>query len=637
MNKKSKISLALTFCSCALFLSSCDLDLMPLNDVTLENFWTEKEDVQAALNGCYTGMQEKDKNLDKGTPAYLTQALVWGECRSDNIIEGVNVNKCNGLLYLLKGQLKSTNQLCDWASIYSVINRCNTVLNYAPQVANKDPNFTPSDLKIASAQAKAIRAMSYFLLVKTFKDVPFSFEPSIDDKDMSKYIQPATPGEEIIDKLIADLEECKDDPQKRYADDYVKNSAYITRNAMYSILADLYLWRASDINLSVSQQQNFYKKCIECCDYVLNAKFDEYNANSHSDKSTWNKAKDFDSYVLTNYGYPLLAEELNPGENLNGALATKSIFYSGNSFESIFELTYTSGEQNIKNEDVASFYGNEDNGGEPYVSASEILIPEALTTANNSYNDKEVFPCFTDYRSITGFRYDEDGANDILKYATSSCYAGSSTGYGVIKSSGWAPMESSYVTLRTKNNSTESWIMYRLTDVMLMRAEAEICLAGTRNRESVSLEYSLPAPRVNGVDILENDSLLYNDAFNLIMAVYMRSNPLSQSVIVSAKPNRSDYSIYESFLDLVENERHREFLFEGKRYFDLVRRSRREGSTAHLAQAISSKFGEASRAVLIKMSMLDFMYMPYSKNQMKLNKYLTQNPAYNEEDDYVKQ
>ena len=49
MNKRSKIYIALAINSCALFLSSCDLDLVPLNDVTLEKYWTEKEDVQSLI------------------------------------------------------------------------------------------------------------------------------------------------------------------------------------------------------------------------------------------------------------------------------------------------------------------------------------------------------------------------------------------------------------------------------------------------------------------------------------------------------------------------------------------------------------------------------------------------------------
>ena len=38
-------------------------------------------------------------------------------------------------------------------------------------------------------------------------------------------------------------------------------------------------------------------------------------------------------------------------------------------------------------------------------------------------------------------------------------------------------------------------------------------------------------------------------------------------------------------MDLVFDERRREFLFEGKRWFDLVRHTRRDGNTDYLVDA----------------------------------------------------
>ena len=51
---------------------SCDLDLLPLNDVVLENFWKDKSDVDNVLRSCYVGMQSD----------YLHKIIVWGEVRS---------------------------------------------------------------------------------------------------------------------------------------------------------------------------------------------------------------------------------------------------------------------------------------------------------------------------------------------------------------------------------------------------------------------------------------------------------------------------------------------------------------------------------------------------------------------------
>lgn len=602
--------------------TSCDLELLPLNEVVLENFWENKADVQSVVNSCYSSMQDK---------SYVTQTLVWGECRSDNITSGENVTGLSGLQQLLKGQLKPTNSLCDWSAMYVNINYCNTVLKYAPQVKADDPNFTLSDLQIVQAEAKAIRAISYFTLVKTFNNVPFSFEPSVDDNQ--DYVYPASPGDSIIDVLIADLEPVKDYPPKYYSDEFAKNTGRITRKAMYALLADLYLWRASDKNFP--KQQEYYQKAVECCDYVINYMIGEYEAE-HSE-GHWRK-RDFDKYVWQHYGYPLLAEEVNPGTNNGGPQAYNAIFGTGGSFESIFEITYTSGNDYVKNTTIANMYGGKNEQGQsisPYASASDNMMPDKLTKSATTYSqatEANPFSVITDYRSITNFQYDDNGKYPILKFTLSNSNLGSGGTSGKVAASDWAP-SSGTPNYRDAKDNIAPFIIYRLTDVMLMRAEAEICLAGLLNTDAKPKLYA--ETRRKGSDCFGSDSLLYDDAFNLIMAVYMRSNPSAQNV-PSAAPKRANMTTYDDFITLVELERRRELMFEGKRYFDLVRRARREGNTSHFATSVSAKYGEASRAVLIKMSMMEFMYMPYLKQQCKINPYLRQNEAYSEEDDYVK-
>ena len=126
-------------------VTSCDLDLLPLNEVVLENYWTNRDDVDNVLRSCYTGMQSSD---------WLERAIVWGEVRSDNVATGQTNNTT--INYINKGNLKQTNAYCNWSSFYTVINRCNTVIYYAPEVAEKDPNFTNSDLAVTIAEAKIV-------------------------------------------------------------------------------------------------------------------------------------------------------------------------------------------------------------------------------------------------------------------------------------------------------------------------------------------------------------------------------------------------------------------------------------------------------------------------------------------------
>ena len=68
----------------------------------------------------------------------------------------------------------SNNSYTDWSSFYSVIDRCNLVIQKAPEVAEKDPNYLPSDVQATIAEVTALRALCYFYLVRTFMAVHYN-------------------------------------------------------------------------------------------------------------------------------------------------------------------------------------------------------------------------------------------------------------------------------------------------------------------------------------------------------------------------------------------------------------------------------------------------------------------------------
>lgn len=590
---------------------SCDLDLLPMNEVVLENYWKEEADVNSVVNSCYVGMQEG---------GFINKVITWGELRAENVTQGPDVP--GDIQQLLKCNLLSTNGCCNWDAFYNVINRCNIVLHYAPSVADLDPNYNITDLNMTTAEVKAIRALSYFYLIRTFKDVPFTLNPSIDD--FQEYVVPATKHEIILDSLILDLEGCKDyAPLKN--PDRKKNTGRVTRNMIYTLLADMYLWKASDYKLPVAAQQEAYRKCIEYCDMVINYKINQYKIDEDGDLD-----KAMDKQVFAEYGYPLLAERREGSTVPN---AYNAIFGTGNSFESIFELTFGSAESDIKNTDLTFMYGgSSENGGETtYVLGNENLIPSKITSTG--YNDETLFPVTYDYRSLTSFHFNDGTAPEINKYIVRN-YTGSESDFGKVGPT-WEPATSARPNISwISTQQGVNWIVYRLTDVMLMRAEAEINLAATLTPVVEEPEEGTePAKtRANGASLSTADEL-YQDAFNLISAVYLRSNPEAPT---GGRPAFANYTTYESMMKLLDNERRREFLFEGKRYYDLVRRSRRDGNTDYYVASLASKFGEASKAVLIKMAMLDFIYMPYAERQIDVNPLLDQNPAYAKEDEIVK-
>ena len=97
-------------------------------------------------------------------------------------------------------------------------------------------------------------------------------------------------------------------------------------------------------------------------------------------------------------------------------------------------------------------------------------------------------------------------------------------------------------------------IYYRLSDIMLLAAEAYSQLI-TQDAGDVTSD--------------EDVKNLYN-AFKLVNAVNKRS--IGEQVLKDTLVLKN-YKTKDAITNLVYEERHRELMFEGKRYFDLVRRS----------------------------------------------------------------
>ena len=141
--------IAVVLCSVGV-LTSCNdfLSTIPLNEIVLENFWENEEELNSVVMSCYSGMAQGD---------FLTRLILWGELRSDNVVEGIitgDIPYVNNdqLRDMLEGNIQQDYYIADWSCFYRVINRCNTVLYYAPQVLERDPDFKTSEWEYIKAE-----------------------------------------------------------------------------------------------------------------------------------------------------------------------------------------------------------------------------------------------------------------------------------------------------------------------------------------------------------------------------------------------------------------------------------------------------------------------------------------------------
>ncbi|MBQ8467002.1 MAG: RagB/SusD family nutrient uptake outer membrane protein [Prevotella sp.] len=545
-------------------LSSCSdfLDIEPRNLVILEQFWNEKTDVDNTVAGCYEGLQ---------STANITRMMAWGEFRSDNISIGEKAEQDDYHMYkFLQANIDPNNVYTDWSSFYSVINRCNTVIFYAPQVQQKDPSFSESDLRATIAEVSAIRDLCYFYLIRSFKNVPYITTAYTDDNQPMAI--PASPFEEVLDSLINDLERVKGDAVRRYptnGDKQYYQTGRITRDAIYAMLCEMYLWKQD------------YQKCIDYADLIIKSKQDKAKEDEGTLYSNMDKYFD---------GYPLIANWTSQTGYFGAA--SDAIFASGNSDESIFELYFSKTNANMSsNGAVNAYYGYLDGSWYYRVSPSQYLVTDV---SNN---------LFKLFRNQYDARYYESiySSNIIGKYTASitPVIETTSTKVSTLPS-----------TLYAKDKNRANWIIYRLTDIMLMKAEALVQLAAGNDDEKLQEAFKL-------VQVVNKRSILKDK--DRIAAADMLSFPTED-----AKTKMEE---------MVMQERQRELLFEGKRWFDLVRRSMRDGNNEYLSRQISNK-GLMNAAIVTSNfeTTFDAIFLPAYLEEWKVNKNVWVNPAYTYEE-----
>lgn len=570
--------IGLTQISCSDFL-----EIKPQNEIIMEQFWTEKADVEGIIAGCYSGLQSSN---------VVKRMMVWGEFRSENIGIGQNINNDGELEKVLKENIDAKNAYTKWEDFYSIINRCNTVLKYAPEVAAKDPAYTQSELSAHIAEVTALRSLCYFYLIRAFRDVPYSSVAFTDD-DM-KMDLPATKFDDVLDSLIVSLEGVKSMAVKRYPiTERLYQTGRITQDAIHAMLCELYLWKQD------------YDNCIRYADLVIDAKkvIAEENRTENQRSGTISTNNTEERFN----GFPLLSD--NSGTNYYGE--AYSMLFGSDSYsrqydqEIIFQLVFDDdprGNSMIANGAVNDFYGNVDNKI-GLVAPSDFLLDDIdKSNSRNIFADKN--------KKVDARMYENCNSNQksINKFVTRTVDIDATTTSNV---------KVTYGSAYTGGQNSSNWIIYRLTDIMLMKAEA-LTMKLREGVDQATLDYNEP---------------LLDQAFSLINAVNKRSvceTTLTDTLV------RGDYQTKNLMTTLVYQERQRELMFEGKRWFDLVRISRREGSTQTLAAAALRKVTTGSTLIANKLVKMDAIYWPYNYEELKVNLNLVQNPAFSsgEDDSY---
>lgn len=600
-------------------LSSCEdfLTITPTDRIVEEEFWQDKRDLQNAVMACYWRMSNSD---------LLSKYIYWGEERSDNF-KSSSQTESTPEANIMNANLLPTYGQFNWTPMYNAINYCNKVLAHGEDVVANDESFSENEWKPVRAEAITLRALCHFYLVRTFGEIPYITEDF--NNDSQELRTPQSTQLTVLNNIINDLESIKDEAMLDYGNN-ADNKGRVTRKMVYTLLADVYLWRASykaggnqpfkKVTLSSSyagplseaelssryedygtSAEDDYRRCVECCDAVIDLAIQEKQANIKHNGASLSST--------TNVTIADLLVSNGSNGNITGD-AYNQIFGSGNSEESIleFQIDGTSSTNSM----ITSLFLNISGETKPGTfTGSKIML--SLTTADSGPNDPDIETPFTltDYRYWATFRKQKVGTleRDIVKYVASSISQRDKNGNYLTNN---APAEKDEDDIRitqdwrSSSKVNANWIVYRLSEVYLMKAEA--------------------------MSQLYSDVDKMREAFSYVREVFKRSNPTAYDTN-SPKPykNGADtlnfvttFYSKENLEKLVMTERQREFIGEGKRWYDLVRFALRRGHSDEMLNILTRKY-DSPKAVTTKLADMQTLFSPIYNSEIKNNNQLYQN------------
>ncbi len=499
-----------------LLSASCEdyLNIFPQNEQVSDQYWQTKEDVDAVVIAGYYYLREMA----------IETLIPYGELRSGAIYDTDGNN-------LQKFQVKSTEEdYSNWGPFYQVINIANVVLKNAGKVAKIDDTYKEEAKNAHLCEAYFLRALSYFYIVRNWRDAPLITEAFEDDSYSYKVAQSTE--DEIIAQIKDDITTAlATGAAKEYYETTWETKGRATRWALYALMADVCLWSED------------YSTAYTYCNYILEGSTTGQPAFMQSpSRSSW-----------------------------------FSMFNPGNSNESIFELQWNYEEDQTN--DLPILFDN-DATDRKYELSYQLLYDFNIEYATTIEEEKEAV------RTMYGGYF----VDDPVGFETAT------RGY-VWKYCGGQTLGDK----RTATYYDPNFIIYRVSDVMLMKAEALIL-------------------RSNGGD--END---WQEAINIMNQVRTRSNLEDLEYYTSLTE--------EEMLEMLLYERRMELVGEGKSWYDVLRFGRRDDNKykdLFLVGTVLDYNSQASESWLRSvLSNDDALFLPVFEDELEANPLLTQNPYYN--------
>ncbi|WP_243348793.1 RagB/SusD family nutrient uptake outer membrane protein [Parabacteroides sp. FAFU027] len=348
--------------------------------------------------------------------------------------------------------------------------------------------------------------------------------------------------EEIIPELIKDLNAVMDNVPYKYSN---------TNQALNK--GKVTRWMAESLLADIYLWNEQYAECNALCDEVINSgQFSLYPVGREE--------------VVIEGTTPELNDTIYIASENDASAMFQSVYVNGNSSESIFELQFNDQAYNPFYAMMSQAVG--------YVAAKTDVLSEMI------YTPSQINHNFSDIRESMA-----QSKGYIWKYMGKARING---------------------TERIQSEMTNHYILYRLPEIYLMKAEA-----------------------LTQIGINTNDQDKLKEAYDALKIVRDRANATDGTDLL-AGASSIDGATLERF---VMNEKARELAYEGKRWFDVLRNAKRN-SYKHLdyLTELAQYSAPSEKVVTLQTKYKNKLshYLPIYSGELETNPKLVQNAFYDD-------
>lgn len=250
MKRLSSILFHISF-GVALLSGCADLEQTSLSSIDRDNFYSNKEDIETAMNGIY-----QEFTVDGFYGMYNNQSIYLNDLQTDYVKAGAQTNSAH-IREVSNFAVQPTNLFVSyaWKEHYTAINRANVLIDKVTEATWLDDQAKQNYIN----EARFLRALMYFNLVRYFGDVPIVLHDGEGEGAARE------PVDKVYQQIVDDFSAAENLPE-----DFTTLDSRPSRLAAKALLSKVYLvWAQTLSERGKAEQRSFYQKAVDYADEVI--------------------------------------------------------------------------------------------------------------------------------------------------------------------------------------------------------------------------------------------------------------------------------------------------------------------------------------------------------------------------------